>query len=513
MSKSFIKKIALLFSLILVFTSLTACGGNNEQGAEGKDELIVATAYDAKSLDPHAVNEVAASNVMLQIYNSLLVLDENGEVAPLLAESFEQVDEVTYKFTIKEGIKFHNGEDFTVEDAVFTLKRAAVSPAIANMYGDIDENSFEITDGNTFSFKLNNPNTGFLQNLVLPGASMLNQKAVEEFGDTYAMNPVGTGPFKFVDWRKGDKIELERNDDYFGEKPAFSKMTIRAIPEATNRTIELESGGVDVAYEISSNDVGKVEDNPDLKLARLIDNSTQYLGFNTRKEPFNDVKVRKAINMALDVPAIVETAWKGVGQQAKGPMAPGMNYFKEGLNIHEYDVEKAKALLAEAGYADGFSTKLWTNEKQERIDMATVIQSQLQQIGINVEIEILEWGSYLEKLDNGEHEMFIIGWSAGSKDPDLALYGPLSEETLGSGGNYTFIENDRINELLFEGRTVVDSPEREAIYYEIQDIFAAELPFIPLTNGEAVVGTAKYIENLELTPLNYHPLYKITFGE
>lgn len=512
MSKQTIKKIVFVLTVALMLTALAGCGGSQTDVTE-KDELIVATAYDAKSLDPHAVNEVAASNVMLQIYNTLVVLDENGEVVPSLAESFEQVDDVTYKFTIRKGVKFHNGDEVTVEDAVFSLQRAATSPAVANLFGDIDPDSFEIIDDTSFTFQLKGANTGFLYNLVHPGASILSKKAVEEAGDNYAMNPVGTGPFKFVDWKKGDRIELERFEDYFGEKPAFSKMTIRAIPEATNRTIELESGGVDVAYDISANDVDRIEENEDLRLNRLVDNQTQYLGFNNQKEPFNDKRVRHAIRYALDIPAIVDAAWKGVGDVAIGPMSPNINYFKADIKQYENNIEKAKELLAEAGYPDGFKTKLWTNERQERIDMATIIQSQLKEIGIEVEVEILEWGSYLEKLGNGEQEMFIIGWTGQSSDPDLALYGPLSEETLGAGANFSFFLNDRVNELLLQGRRTPDSPEREAIYHEIQDIFAEELPWIPLCHGEAVVGTQNYVKNLELTPFGFHPLYKITFGE
>ena len=343
-----------------MLTSVVGCGGDEQANKAKKDELIVATAYDAKSLDPHAVNEVAASNVMVQIYNTLITLDKNGKLIPSLAESFEQINDVTYKFKIKKGIKFHNGEEMTVDDVIFSLKRAATSPAVANLYSDIDVDSFEVSEDNTVSFKLKSPNTGFLYNLILPGGSILSQKAVEKFGDDYGMNPIGTGPFKFVNWKKGDRIELEKFDDYFGTKPAFSKMVIRAIPEATNRTIELESGGVDVAYEISANDIERIKENKDLKLTRLIDNSTQYLGFNNKKEPFNDIRVRQAIHYALDIPSIVKTAWKGVGKVAEGPMSPNINYFNSDVKQYEYNVEKAKELLAEAGYPNGFKTKLWT---------------------------------------------------------------------------------------------------------------------------------------------------------
>ena len=244
MKKGKIKKIALALTVVLMLSMLAGCGGSDEStNIEDKDELIVATAYDAKSLDPHAVNDVASSNVMLQIYNTLVTIDGDGNVTPSLAETFEQVDEVTYKFTLKKGVKFHNGEEMKAEDVKFSIERAANSPAIAHIFGDINTDSFEIDDDYTISFKLNNPNTGFLSSLAHTGGSILNQKAVEAEGDNYGMKPVGTGPFKFVNWAKGDRVELEKFDDYHGEEPKFSKMVIRVIPEPTNRTIELESVG------------------------------------------------------------------------------------------------------------------------------------------------------------------------------------------------------------------------------------------------------------------------------
>lgn len=508
------KKIALILVVVLMMSMLAGCGGNDEStGTLEKDDLIVATAYDAKSLDPHAVNDVASSNVMLQIYDTLVTIDGEGKVNPSIAETFEQVDDVTYKFTLKKGVKFHNGEEMKASDVKFSIERAANSPAIAHIFGDIDTESFEISDDYTISFKLNSPNTGFLSSLGHTGGSILNQKAVEAEGDNYGMKPVGTGPFKFVNWTKGDRVELEKFADYHGDEPKFSKMVIRVIPEPTNRTIELESGGVDVAYEITTNDISRVEENDNLQLSRMIDNQIQYLGFNNQKEPFNDIKVRQAISYAIDTTSVVETVWRGVGKVAEGPLAPNVKYADSSIKPHEYNVEKAKELLAEAGYPDGFKTKIWTNEKQERIDMATIVQSQLKEVGIDVEIEILEWGAYLDSLGKGEQDMFIIGWTGQTADPDLALYGPLSQETLGAGANFSFFIDDKVNELLLEGRKVEDSPEREAIYKEIQNRVVEQAPWIFLSNGEAVVGSAKYVKNLELTPFGYHPLFKISFEQ
>jgi len=518
MFKGKMKVLALLATMCLVLTMFAGCTKSAETQGEAKGEekavkdvLTVATAYDSKSLDPHAVNDVASSNVMTQIYETLIQLDSNGEIVPMLAESFTQLDDVTYEFKLKKGVKFHNGEEMKASDVKFSFERAAKSAAISHIMGDIDTSSFNMPDDYTISFKIKNPCTGFLSSLIHTGGSILNEKAVTEAGDSYAMSPVGTGPFKFVSWTKSDKVELERFEDFHGDKPAFSKMVIRVIPEPTNRTIELESGGVDIAYEITTNDIKRVEENSNLQLMRVVDNSTQYLGFNNQKEPFNDVRIRQAISYAIDTKSVVEAVWRGVGKVAVGPIGPNVKYADKSLTVHEYNVEKAKELLKEAGYPNGFKTTLWTNEKKERVDMATIIQSQLKEVGIDVEIQILEWGAYLDGLSKGEQDMFMIGWTCQTADPDMAVYAPLHSSKMGAGGNYSFFSNAKVDELILQGRAMKDSDERKAVYEEIQKEVVAQAPWIFMTNGEQVVGASKNVKGFVPSPFGYHILYNISF--
>jgi peptide/nickel transport system substrate-binding protein len=523
------KKLAIILSLIMMLSMvLVGCGGQkaetpsssepasseageSAESAEVKDTLVVATTYDAKSLDPHATNDVASSNVMQQIYGTLVKLNENNEDVGSLAEKFEVVDELTYKFYLKQGVKFHNGEELKASDVVYTLKRA-ISPiggSIAHIVGDIDPEGFEIVDDYTVIVKTKTPNSSFLPSLThFGGGVILNEKAVEEAGDNYSMNPVGTGPFKFESWAKGNEIVLARFDDYYGDKPSFAKMVIRAIPEATNRTIELESGGVDIAYDITTNDIKRVEENKDLKLIRKMGNSTTYFAFNTEKEPFNDPKVRQAIGLAIDTETIVNAVFRGVGAPAQGAVPPNIKYFNKELGAPDFDVEKAKALLAEAGYPDGFKAKVWTNEKKARVDMCTIIQSQLKEIGVDVEIQVLEWGAYLEGIKTGQHEMFMVGWSTQTPDPDMSLYGPFHSSQKGKN-NFSYYDNPKVDELLQQGRLMEDSPEREAVYAELQSIIRNDAPWIVMNNGEIVVGVRSNIEGFEPSPFGYHVLYNV----
>lgn len=503
--------LALMASLCLGISLFSGCGKSETTQSKVKDSLMVATAYDAKSLDPQAVNDVASSNVMAQIYGTLVQINEKNEVVPMLAESFRQIDELTYEFKLKKGVKFHNEEEMKASDVKFSLERAAKSALVSHIFGDIDTNSFKMPDDYTISFKIKAPTAGFLAGLSHTGGSILSEKAVTAAGEKYAMNPVGTGPFKFVSWTKGDRVELERFDDYYGEKPKFSKMTIRVIPEPTNRAIELESGGVDIAYEISSNDIKRIEENDKLQITRVIDNSTQYLGFNNQKKPFNDIKVRQAISYALNTKTIVESAWRGVGKVAVGPIGPNVKYSDKSLQVHEYNALKAKELLKEAGYENGFKTSIWTNEKKERVDMATIMQSQLKEVGIDAEIKILEWGAYLDGLSKGEHDMFIIGWTCQTLDPDLAVYAPLHSSKAGAGGNYSFFKNAKVDELIMKGRVMKDSPEREEVYKEIQKEVKAQAPWVFLSNGEQVVGTSNNVKGFVPSPFGYHILYKVSF--
>ena len=305
---------------------------------------------------------------------------------------------------------------------------------------------------------------------------------------------------------------MERNDDYFGEEPALSKITFRIITEATNRAIELESGGVDMAFDISTNDISRVEDNSNLQLIRKVDNQTTFLAFNCEKEPWSNPDVRQAISYALDTTAICNAVWRGVGAPAAGPIAPNVKYHDNDLTPHEYNVEKAKELLAAAGIQEGQKLVISTNERQERIDMATIIQSQLKEVGIDVEIEVLEWGALLDKADRREQDAIMVGWTCQTADPDMAVYAVFHSQTNGQvGNNYANFSSEKVDELLEKGRTMPDSDDREAVYKELQEEIGAEAPWVFLNNGEVVVGAKANMKGFEPTAYGYHPLYNIYF--
>lgn len=503
------KKIGVLLLTVVMLLSFTACGG--EDAAAADETLTIASSGDAIALDPVATNDNQSSNVMVQLYEGLVSLAEDGSTVPNLAESVEQPDDVTYVFKLKEGVKFHNGEELKASDVVFSLKRACEAPNVRHLFNTIDPETIKANDDYTVEFKLIRPYTGILAALCHPGGFIVNEKAVTEGGDSYAQNPVGTGAVKFVSWRKADSIVLERFEDYHGEKTAYKTLTYRIIPEATNRLIELESGGVDVAYDIAPNDLEKVEGNDKLALLRSFDYGTTYLGFNTQKAPFDNEKVREAVSYAIDMDAIIKAVWHGVGRTASSPMPPTLTYsVADDMQPKTRDIEKAKELLKEAGFENGFETTISTNDRKQRIDMATIIKEQLSEVGIDVSINVLEWSAFNDLIKNGQQDMFEIAWIADSPDPDTFLFPCFHSSAKGEGGNYIYLEDAELDGILEQARELEDGPERAELYKQAQERIIDITAWVPQYNGELLVGTSANIENLELSPFGWYNLREVT---
>ncbi|WP_026476351.1 glutathione ABC transporter substrate-binding protein [Alkaliphilus transvaalensis] len=513
------KMLALLSLMLVVVLVAVGCGSTTDAPVTGddkpsvaKDELIIASPSDAVSLDPHGTNDASSALVMKQIYETLVVQDENMDLKPGLATSWEKIDDLTFEFKLREGVKFHNGEDFTAKDVEFTLLRALKSDHIGHIVGPINSEAIEIIDDYTIRIGTSEPFAPLLAHLAHGASGMLNEKAVTEKGDDYGQHPVGTGPFMLANWSNGEFIELTRFDDHHSVKPEFKTMTFKAISEATNRTIELEIGSIDIANNVTPNEIKRIEDNSDLILLRDPSLGNNYIGFNLTKAPFDDVRVRQAINYALDVDTIVEAVYQGVGSPAAGALGPSVFAAHTGLEQYGYNVEKAKELMKEAGLENGFSTTIWVNDgNRQRMDIAEILQNQLQQINITTDVQVLEWGAYLENTSKGEHDMFILGWTTVTGDPDYGLYALFHSTQHGPAGNRTFYSNPKVDELLDSARRTADPAERERLYKEAQEIIRDEAPWIFVQDNENLVGIRNNISGLSLHPAGHHIFYNVSF--
>ena len=240
--------------------------------------------------------------------------------------------------------------------------------------------------------------------------------------------------------------------------------------------------------------------------------SVTYIGFNVDKAPFNDVRVRQAINLAVDMEAVVNAVYAGVGSPAKGPLGPNVFGANMDLEGWDRDLDTARALLAEAGFADGFTTTLWTNDNLQRVQIAEIVQNQLADVGITVEIVEVEWTKYLADTAAGLHDMFILGWTTVTADADYGLYALFHSSAVGTPGNRTFYRNARVDELLDLGRTTTDQAARLAAYREAQEIIRNEAPWVFTWNGENISGTQSNVTGFKQHPAGHHNLAGVSFA-
>ncbi len=511
------KKITVFFLVLGLIASFAFANGSSEKStaatpaasANGgyKDTVIFAQGADVTSFDPHVGKETPAVAVTNNIYDTLVDVDPvTGEIVPQIAESWEQLDDLTYRFKIRQGLKFHNGEDLKADDVKFSLDRAIASAAVSYLVDFID--SVTIDDDYTVTIKTKAPYAPALRNLAVPYAAIVPMDYVTANPDALKTAPVGSGPYKFVSWSQNDNVKLEAFDDYYQGAPKTKYVEMKVIPEAAQRTIALETGEIDIAYDLTTADAKRVAGEKGLKLLEAPSLSCFYISFNTKKAPFDNKLVRQAINMAIDRQLLIDTVNGGSGEVANALVAPAVfGYYNPG--DFEYNPEKAKALLAEAGYPNCFTCTLWVNNNQSRVEMCQAIQAMLMDIGITCKVEVLEFGAFISRTTAGEHDMGYFGWVTSTKDADYTYYSLEHSTQQGAAGNRSFTADATIDALVEKGRTSADSSVRLEAYKELAIYlkdFANNAPIIYTTIN---AGANDKVEGFELDPIGYHKLQNV----
>ena len=464
-----------------------------------KDTLTVGLTADARSLDPHATNDAASCNAMIQLYEPLLEVAQDKSLTPMLAESWEQVDPLTYKFQLRKGVKFHNGEEMKADDAIFSLHRMTNSVGV-KLYGDLlDPDGFEKIDDYTFTLKTRTPMVMYLPQLCHSSAYIMNKKYVEEAGEDYGDHPIGTGPFKFVSAVKNERTVMERFDDYWGEKAKAKTLIFRIIPEANSRVVELETGNVDLINFVPFNEVKRLRTENKVDVSVHPGMGTLYFGLNCQMKPFDDPRVRKAISMGIDKQAIVDAVFEGLAAVPVIPLLPKHLYYPDNLPAFVHDPEGAKKLLAEAEFPKDYKMEIYTNDLKERIDTATILQEQITELGINCEVQILEWGAFLERLGSGNLSTFISLWGSLdiNPDPDSYVAGAFHSKNAGPS-NRTWLKDDKVDELLDLGRVTPDGPEREKIYLDLCDRINEIGGWLYIARPDVLYGVGKNVKGADL---------------
>ena len=525
MKKNFVKKSFAVLTAAALF--LTACGTGKQsgsvpedshrgdetevsgmQGGAYKDILSVAIRDEPASLDPHLNTQLVSEAVRREIYDFLVVKDEEGRLQPSLATSWENVDDTTIRFTLRDDVVFHNGEKMTAEDVRYTLVRASEKSGSAPLFQSVDTENTKVIDDTTLELKLKEPMAPIFNFLSSPEGGILCKKAVEELGDDeFGRNPVGSGPLKLKNWTTGTSIELERNDEYWGEKPTYKTLLVKFIAEPANRTIELETGGVDLIYDVSTNDIDRIRDNRELRLISGTGLKHTYITISMEDPVMKDIRVREALAYALDMNSIVDAVFTGTAKTSDSVMSPNIFGYKS-MSVNPYDPDQARALLKEAGYDNSLEITVKGYDNTQFVDILEIAQNMWKAVGITAKVDIMEYAAFAEQEAAGDIQMGISAFTASSGDPDQAL------GLWKSGYGGVLQGNDaKIDEYLDKGRSVYDETEREALYQEAQKYMWDTHYMIPIAFSDVVYATTAKVENLECSPGNTPNLAKVVVYE
>jgi ABC-type transport system substrate-binding protein len=532
------KKVLITLLLALVAIGLCFAGGGPEkEGAApaGKAKaggvLVFGRSGDAVGLDPAREDDGESFYIADNIYETLVEFKlGTTEIEPGLAERWDaSADGLEFTFHLRKGVKFHDGTDFKADAVVFSLSRQFKKDHPHYNYGpwkywgymDMDNIIEDVVkvDDYTVKILLKKPEAPFIANLAMNFAAIVSPAAANQYKEDFFNHPVGTGPFKFVSWTKDDNIVVERFDGYWGQKAYLDRVIFKVIPDATARYLALKKGEVDLIDFPSPADLPAIESDPNLKVVKQAGLNVGYLAMNTQKKPFDDKRVRQAVNYAINKQEILEAVYGSLGTPAKNPLPPTMWSYNDKIKDYPYDPEKAKKLLAEAGLASGFSTTLWAmpvtrpyNPNGRR--MAEIMQAQLAKVGIKAEIVSYEWGTYLDKTDHGEHDMALLGWTGDNGDPDNFLWVLLSIPSAEvPASNIAFWRNEKFNALIKQAKETPDVAKRTQLYMQAQEIFKEEAPWVTIAHSLVVAPMKKSVENFKLSPLGQRVFHEVWLNQ
>ena len=494
-----------IYLCLVAIIVLIACSGKEKDKKEitqNKEEKIITIAEKAeiKTLDPQKTVDSASLSVIQMINQKLFKIDNNGNIVPEIAEEVIKVDAKTTLIKIKKDLFFSNGEPVTVDDVLFSLNRAKESPRMTQDFYMIE--SFEKVDDSTIKVKTFYEAGNLLHKLASMGASIMNKKALEENEN----NIIGSGMFKLKEWVAGDRIVLERNEYFKEANSNVKEIIIKFIPEANSRMIMLETGEVDIAEALLPLDFQKISKEDDkFTTVEMQSSSNMFIGFDLRDKHLSDKRVRQAIAYAINNQDIVDSIYNGSATVATSPIPKITTGHNENSNPYTQNIEKAKELLAEAGYPNGFDIVLNVNEDNQRVDTAVVIQDNLKAIGINVKIKTYQWASYVAFVENPAQEkgMFLMAWNIANDDPDELLYPLYHSSQIDAHTNVVFYKNEDFDNLISKGRETVDKEKRIDLYKKAQDIIQEELPHYAILYPMQNFAYKKNIKGIEVNKRGY----------
>lgn len=494
------------------------------------------------SFNPQLATDGATFNASSRmLYNRLVEFEPGGtQLQPALAESWKiSKDGLTFTFNLRKGVKFHTTEnfrptrDFNADDVVFTFDRMRLK---SHPYHLVNGGTYEYfksmemdriikdvikVDDHTVKFVLARPEAPFLANLGMDFASILSK----EYGDSLLKKktpekmdtePVGTGPFVFQRYQKDTLIRYAAHENYWGGKPAMDKAVFAITVDPSVRFQKLKARECHLVAEPSPTDIPAMEKHAGTKVISQPGLNVGYLAMNVEKEPFNKKEVRQAIHHALNRETYLEAIYLGMAKKAKNPLPPGMWSYHEGIQDYDYDIQKAKTLLAKAGYPQGFSTELWTLPVSRPYNpngkkMGEMMQADLAKVGIKVKLVTYDWPTYLAKARKGEHSLIQMGWTGDNGDPDNFLNVLLGCSGVAGGSNLARWCHKPFEELIQKAKTTVDQQKRTEYYKKAQEIFKQEVPWVTLAHATVFRAMSKDLKGYKLSPFGTETFSELDF--
>ncbi len=513
----------------LVFVSSTLAFA---QTPEVGGTLVFGRSGDTSSMDPSHVTDGESFYAATQVYDNLVQFKYGStEIEPGLATSWRaSADGLTYTFDLRKGVYFSNTKyfktksEFTSADVVFSLKRQFDKAHPYNKIGgafrywsamDMSNIVKDViaVDKYTVKITLKKKEAPFIANLAMEFAMILSNDYATELAaigkeSDLGKKPVGTGPFVFKKWVKDDKITYVANKNYWNGRPYVDKLIFKVITNNAVRAAELKAGSIHIMDFPNPAEVPGLEANSKIKLVKQEGLNVGYLAFNMEKDVFKNKLVRQAISHAINMQGIVDSVYEGLGKVANNPIPPTMWSYNTNLKGYEYNVQKAKNLLKEAGYANGFKTNIWAmpvarpyNPNGRKV--AEAMQADLAKVGIEVKIVSYDWGTYLKKSSMGEHDMVLLGWTGDNGDPDNFLNVLLSKHAAMNkpAQNRAFWKNEEFTALVDAGKVETDPAKRTALYEKAQVIFQEEAPWKPVAHSIVVEPMLTKVHGFKLDPV------------
>ena len=478
--------------VLVVSTALILAGCSGPATSSNRDSVFVAMTTIGNTLDAAVANSTNVTIATAHIYDYIIAVDEDFKYEAAVASSWEQVNNTTFKFTVGNGFKFQNGEALEMEDVIYSIERLRDIPKCSPYMSNVK--SVKATGDKEVTVTLVKPNSSTIRSLMAQ-AQVYNKSYCLTAGADYANKPIGTGPYMLKSFTPGDKLELTAWVDYPFEKPAIKNLTFKAIEEAANRYVSIETGEAQFAV-ISYQDMERAKANTKVSVITETTTNTAFISMNTKKAPFNNTNVRLAMAYATDKQSLATV--QGGATVINSMTPPMFSTYYESPNVPKYDLAKARQLLEVEGYTAAKPLKFETWIYGGSSSIMEAYQATLKSINVEMSIKNLEFGVFLEGMANGEYQMLSGSWNNTTGDPLSSLENYWS----GSFGsqNISFFKNARCDQLYDIAKGAPDEATVIAAAKEVQDIAAAEMPIIPTYSSMAIFAIDKNLQGVRIYP-------------